>query len=158
MLACLCTGSAAAQDSLLHGRQSIFDELQSPGRGYVAVDQAATVRNLVGRPLNGEVETSSDGRPFVLFQGYRVQVFSGNNQGRSKAEAFKREQDIQKALPTLPTYITYTAPFWRLRVGDFNSHEEAYAAQRQLMQRFPSFGKEMYIVKEDIKLYLDDTY
>ena len=55
----------------------------------------------------------------------------------------------------MPTYVTYDAPFWKLRVGDFRSHEEAYHLMRQLMKAFPAFGKEMYIVREEIQIPLD---
>ena len=45
---------------------------------------------------------------------------------------------------------------WKLRVGDFLSHEEAYHMMRQLMDAFPAYAKEMYIVKEEIKIPLDE--
>ena len=58
--------------------------------------------------------------------------------------------------PDVPTYVSYNAPFWKLRVGDFRSHEEAYHMMRQLMAAFPKYGKEMYIVREEIKIPLNE--
>ena len=64
------------------------------------------------------------------------------------------EQNGNEIFPDVPTYVTYNAPFWKLRVGDFRSHEEAYQMMRQLMGAFPGFAKEMYIVKEEVKIPL----
>ena len=44
---------------------------------------------------------------------------------------------------------------WRLRIGDFRSHEEAYHMQRLLMDAFPAYRKEMYIVREEVKIPLN---
>jgi hypothetical protein len=142
-------------------RYTIIDEWlrPEPGKGSVVVDQPATLRNIIGaRQLGTEIETTAEGLSFMKIQGFRVQVFSGNDQRTSKDEAFRREKEIKDLIPGIPTYVTYNAPFWRLRVGDFNSHEEAFPVQRQLMQAFPRYGKEMYIVKEEIRLPLDGAF
>jgi len=154
---------AAAQNvplTSLASRRTLVDDLQTPkpGKGNVVIDQSAAIGNLIGaRRYGADVETTGEGKSFLKFQGYRVQVYSGNDPNRSKEEAFKREKEIKETV-SISTYITYNAPFWRLRVGDFNSHEEAYAVQRQLMQAFPTYGKEMYIVKENIQVPLDDAF
>lgn len=137
--------------------KTIFDAWQEshPGRGSVIVHQPENLRNMVGKRLYGEGVEKTDSTAFLKIQGYRTQVFSGNNQRMSKDEAFQKEKEIKKLFPNVPTYVTYNAPFWRLRVGDFRSHEEAYRMQRLLMEAFPAYGKEMYIVKEEIKLPLE---
>ena len=50
--------------------------------------------------------------------GYRVQVFSDNNQRTAKSEARSKETKIKEAFPDLGTYIVYNSPFWRLKVGE----------------------------------------
>jgi hypothetical protein len=137
---------------------SIFDELQAsaPGKGRVIIDQPAGIRNLVGTQIAGEVRTTTDGKAYVQYQGFRVQIFSGNDHRTSKEEAFKREREIKEILPDLSTYVNFDAPFWRLRVGDFSSREDAYDTQLNLMQLLPKYKKEMYIVKEDIKLLIHE--
>jgi len=130
---------------------SIIDELQEsvPGKGKVAINQSAAVRNLLGirrAPINNEMQ-------FLEIPGFRAQVFSGNLRN-SKEEAFNKEKEIKEIFPELVTYVTYVAPFWRLRVGDYRSHEEAYHTMRILMQAFPSYAKEMYIVREEVKMPL----
>lgn len=146
---------AWAQSNESH--QTIFDALQesAPGKGEVVIRQSPAIRNLVGvRKQGADVETSGD-ETFLKIQGFRAQVFSGNNQRKSKDEAFRKEKEIKELFPDLPTYVTYTAPFWKLRVGDFRTHEEAYHVQRMLMEAFPAYKKEMYIVKEEVKIPLD---
>ncbi|RHJ92947.1 SPOR domain-containing protein [Parabacteroides bouchesdurhonensis] len=136
---------------------TIFDDLQEPGfrKGQVIVNQSSAIRNLVGARMYGENVEKTDTETFLKVQGFRTQVFSGNNQRKSKDEAFRKEKEIKEMFPDVPTYVTYTAPFWKLRVGDFRSHEEAYHMMRLLMEAFPSYGKEMYIVREEIKIPLN---
>ena len=49
----------------------------------------------------------------------------GENQDVLKDEAYQKASMIKDADPELSTYVTFTSPFWRLRVGDFRSFEEA---------------------------------
>ena len=109
---------------------------------------------MVGAHKYGENVEQNGNDIFLKIQGFRTQVFSGNNQRKSKEEAFRKEKEIKELFPDVPTYVTYNAPFWKLRVGDFRSHEEAYQMMRQLMEAFPGFAKEMYIVKEEVKIPL----
>lgn len=136
---------------------TIFDDLQQPslGKGDVVVNQSDAIRDMVGARMHGANVEKTNDEAFLKMQGFRTQVFSGNNQRSSKDEAFRKEKEIKELFPDATTYVTYTAPFWKLRVGDFPSHEEAYHMMRQLMDAFPSYKKEMYIVKEDIKIPLN---
>ncbi len=138
------------------GARTIFDALQESGagEGEVIVNQSPDIKRLVGSRLSGDNIERSDTETFIKLQGFRTKVFSGNNQRSSKDEAFAKERQVKEIFPDLPTYVTYTAPFWRLRVGDFRSHEEAYRMLRLLRDAFPSFGKEMYIVREEVKIPL----
>lgn len=139
---------------------TIFDALQEKetGKGQITIDQPLNIKNMVGLRQSGINVETADGYSFLKTQGYRVQVFSGNNQRTSKDEAFKKEKEVKEVFPNLKTYVTYVAPFWRLRVGDYSSHDEAYYVQRQLTEAFPSYGKEMYIVREQVKVPLDYYY
>lgn len=153
-------GAFAQQEVPMHQgivplRRTIVDELQenAPGKGKVVIDQPPAIRALIGsRREATHIETSTDGQTFLKYQGFRVQIFSGNNQRTAKDEAFKKEQQIKERFPDIQTYVTYNAPFWRLRVGDYDSHEEAFIVQRQISDAFPDFAREIYIVKEDVKM------
>lgn len=136
---------------------TIFDNLEKTkaGEGIVTIHQSEAIRKLVGACKFGKDVETTDDETFLKIQGFRTQVFSGNNQRESKDEAFSKEKEIKELFPDLPTYVTYTAPFWKLRVGDFRSHEEAYHVLRQLMAAFPSYAKEMYIIREEVKIPLN---
>lgn len=138
------------------GTSSIFDDLQLTGgqKGTLVVKQSDQIRKLVGVRHSNTSSKDDDG--YLHVQGYRAQVFSGNNQRSSKEEAFRKEREIHDAFPDLTTYVTYNAPFWKLRVGDFRTHEEAYQTMRKLMAAFPAYGKEMYIVREEVRIPLND--
>ncbi|MDR0757371.1 MAG: SPOR domain-containing protein [Tannerella sp.] len=140
----------------LAAQSPIFDLLASTGagKGAVVIHQSAAIRQLVGMlPQDAKIE-EENGKRFLLVQGYRIQVFSGNNQRRSKDEAFDKEKQINTLYPDLPTYVNYTAPFWRLRAGDFFSYEEALTMKYRLSVDFPSFKNEISIFKEEIRIPL----
>lgn len=143
--------------SELSAQESIFDALQDRrvGQGEVIIHQSKAIQELVGVRLKGANVETTDEATYLKMQGFRTQVFSGNSQRASKEEAFEKEKEIKALFPDVPTYVTYNAPFWKLRVGDYRSHEEAYHMMRLLMDAFPSYGKEMYIVKEEIKIPLN---
>ena len=139
-------------------RSTIFDALKqrNAGEGEVVVHQSQAIERLIGERMAGANVEMTDSISYLKIQGFRTQVFSGNNQRASKDEAFRKEKEIKEHFPENPTYVSYTAPFWTLRVGDFRSHEEAYHLMRQLMAAFPKYGKEMYIVREEIKIPLNE--
>ncbi|MDR1601731.1 MAG: SPOR domain-containing protein [Tannerella sp.] len=140
----------------LAAQSLIFEWLSSAGagKGTVVIHQSAIIRQMVGMlPPDAKIE-EENGKRFLLVQGYRIQIFSGNNQRRSKDEAFDKEKQLNTLYPDLPTYVKYTAPFWRLRAGDFFSYEEALAMKYRLSKDFPSFKNEISIFKEDIRIPL----
>jgi hypothetical protein len=148
----ICAANVSAQEA-----SDIFESLKtrSARSGTVVINQPDELKAMVGVRMSGDNVEKTDSVAYLKINGYRTQVFSGNNQRSSKDEAFRKEREIKEVFPELPTYVTYNAPFWRLRVGDFRSHEEAYHTQRLLMEAFPAYKKEMYIVKEEVKIPLD---
>lgn len=84
-----------------------------------------------------------------LVPGYRIQVFSDNSQKRAKELAQERAKIIETADSTLTAYVTFNSPFWRVRVGNFTSYEEAAIKLRQLKKTYPTYN-DMRIVKDNI--------
>ncbi len=84
--------------------------------------------------------------------GYRIQVYSGNNARTSKNEAQARASKISSRFPEHATYVSYDAPYWRLRVGDFRNYDDARAAMGMLKKEYPSYAREMRLVRDRIKL------
>lgn len=138
--------------------QSIFDALQESrnGSGVVVVHQSDALRKMVGERFQGANVETADTVSYMKMQGFRIQIYSGNDQRKSKDEAFLKEREVKDIFPDLPTYVTYKAPFWNLRVGDFRTHEEARRIQRQLMDAFPDYKRQMYILRGEIRIPMNN--
>ncbi len=143
------TFAIKANDSIASG--TIIQALESDniGQGKVKIYQDARIQDLIGKKRSLTSARSS----FTVGKGFRVQVYSGNNQIVSKREAFQREATLKRDFVDLDTYVSFKSPFWRVRVGNYRSYEEAYQTMRKIKEAFPQFGKETYIVKDDVKIY-----
>lgn len=84
--------------------------------------------------------------------GFRVQVFSDNNTRTAKNEARAKARQVSARFPHLSTYVKYTSPYWRLKVGDFRSRQEADEVAEQLRKAFPAISKEIRVVRDRINL------
>lgn len=84
--------------------------------------------------------------------GYRVQVFSDNNPRTAKNEARAKAKEIGQAFPQYRAYVVFTAPYWRLRVGDFKTQEEAQNAATAIKKHFPTLSKEIRVVRDRINI------
>lgn len=85
--------------------------------------------------------------------GYRIQAYSDNNMQSAKAAAQQRARAIAMKFPQYRSYISYNAPSWRLRIGDFKSQEDAQKALQRLRAAFPAYGREMIIVRDHINVW-----
>lgn|SRR5690554_6546882 len=105
------------------------------------------------QPTTGKIEIIADSRIKELntlkkesptkMDGYRVQVYFGN---RNTAQE-KRGEFIRK-YPDQSAYISYLAPNFRLRVGDFRSRLESEKFKNEIARSYPG----SYIVKDKIEL------
>jgi hypothetical protein len=137
---------------------SIFDSFErtpKPGEGKVIVHQSEAIKRLVGTRIDSENVDVVNGKTFLITQGYRVRVYSGNNQTKSRGEAIQMETKIKSLYKDIATYVTFYAPFWKLHIGNYRSFEEASLMLRSLHKEFPKIKNEIYIIEEDIRLPLD---
>ena len=58
--------------------------------------------------------------------------------------------------PQYRSYISYKAPSWRLRIGDFKTQQEAKAALNRIKSVYPNFAREMVIVRDRINIWSND--
>jgi len=91
--------------------------------------------------VRGEIETS----------GWRVQIYSSNNQLVAKQEAENLKERLEKEI-TEPVYVDFIQPFWKVRVGNFLTIEEAKMYRELLVKQFPELQTESYPVKDQIKI------
>ncbi len=82
--------------------------------------------------------------------GYRIQVFSDNNARTAKTEARTRARNINSRFPQYPTYVVYSSPFWRLRVGNFRTQDEANEVADELKEAFPRYSREIRVVRDRV--------
>ena len=137
--------------------KSIIEELNThrPGQGNVMVYQDEAIEGILANPNPTDlpVYTSEDGlTQYVKMSGYKIQVFSGNDQRRSKDEAYSKQKLINDRFEELETVVYFRSPRWILRAGNFRTRSEADAVMKQMIKQFPDFGKEMYIVSDTVKI------
>ncbi len=137
-------------------RKDILNDLveHKVGQGRVMVFEDNMIKDVLGRNMSPSrtVYSKDDGEQYVKMRGFKIQAFSGNNQRTSKNEANTKQRLINESFPEQETVVTFDSPFWRLRVGNFRTREEANEVLREMQKVFTSFGKEMYVVVDEVKI------
>ncbi len=118
---------------------SVFDSL--PG---VQIIQDSTVAVLLEEAVNGK-------RELVEIEGYRVQIYSSNQQQTAKAEALELETKLREKV-NQTIYVQYLPPFWKVRLGDFRSYEEAREYKKIFVEQYPAMMGDTYIVRDKIQV------
>ena len=82
--------------------------------------------------------------------GFRVQIYSSNSQQTAKAEAPPPpppppEEDLE-----VEVHVLYTPPFWKVRLGDFRTRDEANLLKAEIIRRFPELQGDTYVVRDQI--------
>ncbi len=136
--------AVSAQSKVKH--EDIFKDLAKtqPGYGTVKLQQNPKVNLLVNRKIK-----DNESKKYITFSGYRIQVYMDNNQKKSKDEAYAREKKLKEKYEDLTTYISFSSPFWKLRVGDYRTHADALVMAKKLREDFPELSSEILIVKDD---------
>ena len=131
---------ARAEDSIAIAPQpNLLDSMKG-----VEVVQDSMLARLLEVAMFGQ-------RELIEIDGYRVQVYSSNQQQTAKAEALNLETTLKHKV-TQTIYVTYLPPFWKVRIGDFRTYEEAREYKRTFVQYFPNLMGDTYIVRDKIKV------
>lgn len=80
--------------------------------------------------------------------GYRIQVFSSNNFKTAKSDAARVERKLQNAFPQHRVYVTFASPFWKVRIGNFRTSQDAQKLRSEIIRQFPELRKDCYAVKD----------
>ena len=110
----------------------------------VEVIQDSTVAMLLDGAMFGNKE-------WIEVDGYRVQVYSSNQQQYAKAEALELEARFKENI-SHTIYVQYQPPFWKVRIGDFRTVEEAKEYKQAFVQQFPDMIGVTYVVRDKIKV------
>ncbi len=133
-----------------HGRPLIFDSIQSVAdtcAPMVIIRQDQRIEDMIQGKIHGRQE-----RCTTHIQGYRVQVFSSNTQKTAKSEAFKVEKKVKQDYTDIDIYVLYQPPFWKVRLGNFRTQEEAGILRDDLLKTYPNMQGDIYIVKDMIQV------
>ena len=81
--------------------------------------------------------------------GYRVQVFSSNQQQSAKNRALLLQQDLSGQLKE-PVYAISEPPFWKVRLGNFLTREEANNYRMTFIAQYPELQGSTYVVPDKV--------
>jgi len=112
---------------------------------HATVVQDSAITQLMEDHWEGRVRGEID------MSGWRVQIYSSNNQLEAKQEAEALKQRLEIEIKQ-PVYVDFYQPFWKVRVGNFLTLEEAKAYRDELVTQFPELHAESYPVKDQIKI------
>lgn len=128
-----------ADDSIAVARQNIFDEM-----GGVEVVQDSAIIRLLNATIEGKQE-------LIEIDGYRMQIYSSNQHQVAKSEALALEAKLKNQIDQT-IYVLYLPPFWKVRVGDFRTADEAREYKKNFVEQFPGLTGETYIVRDKVKV------
>ncbi len=110
----------------------------------VVVHQAPMIEALLKEKIYGQCELEE-------IDGFRVQIFSSNRQQTAKEEALTLEKKMTESV-SVAVYVAYLAPFWKVRLGNFRTYEEANAFKTQLITQHPELQGDTYIVRDKVQV------
>lgn len=137
----------ALSSLLVFCQESIVKKLsvENGDGNKVVVHQTADTRDLVQSSLDVAIGTG------VTVDGFRLQIFSGNKGSKSRNEAYKIKEDIEKVATDVDIYVLYMVPFWRVQIGNCLTRGEANELKASFLSKFPEYSNEAYIVPVKIQ-------
>lgn len=142
----LSVGLMAAMLAKADG-QTLFESLATPDsltEAVAVVYQDSLMQQAIERQHEGN-------NTEVSRRGFRVQLFSSNNVRTARNAAFQVEKTVREKLPHLAVYVTYTSPFWKVRVGNCATNDDAQRLRQYIIEQLPQFQAETYVVPDQIQ-------
>ncbi len=108
---------------------------RAPGQATTpTADANTTAAASAGTATETAAGTNGAATHRLRTNGYRIQVYAGGNDRRSKAEAYHMANLVRSDFPEVAVYTHFISPRWICRVGDFKSYEEATDMLRRMRQ------------------------
>lgn len=153
---CVSTAIYAAQPSPI----SIVEHIRAGRIHTVNIpDSVAKLLEPGNLPADSDDESADDAAeerlPSVVngkVVGYRIQVFSDNNARTAKNAVRSKQRMVSSRFPAYRAYVSFNSPYWRLKVGDFRTQQEANKAAEELKRAFPASAKEIRVVRDRINV------
>lgn len=99
---------------------------QHPGKVEVIKDPK--IDSLIAR----RAQLIKASRRSSVASGFRVQIFSSTD----RKTVYLEQTKFKASYPAIRTYISYSEPYYKLRVGDFRTRLEAEKLINQLKRRY----------------------
>ena len=112
---------------------------------HAIVHQDSTITQLMMDKVTGRV------RGEQIIDGFRVQIYASNQQQVAKNESLMLQQRIEPLLD-VPVYAISEPPFWKVRIGNFKTREEANTYKDILLNMFPDMVGSTYVVPDKITI------
>ena len=129
-----------AQQTYNDDDASFFEYIQQNDSqtGQINIYQSLSIKLLVNKFIFNQAKQRG-------IKGYRIQIFSASGQ-QARGAANKMRSQFISIYPDFDynlIYPLYQPPFFKIRVGDYRTKEEALKFYKQVVKQFPN----SYIVK-----------
>jgi len=114
----------------------------------VIVHKDPRIDLLVKKQVDLNEEATRDSRRTA--PGYRILVINSND----RKKVFDAKAQIYQLYPDLKPYLIYQAPFYKLKVGNFKTKDEAQEYLEALARDFPTG---LFIVRDIIEVKPERT-
>ena len=74
-------------------------------------------------------------KKFPTVPGYRIQIFKGSGNNALNAALVVRNKFTKRY--SVPAYITFNEPYYRVRVGDFRTRVDAIRFLQRIKRQYP---------------------
>lgn len=135
---CLLCMQANGQESnnIVIQQDSLITLLQNFRAVHEINPTTARLISLGSKPIDKAKATR------VKRKGFRVQIYAGSN----RSEAYAIQARFKNQYSDMDTYITYSEPNYRVKVGDFRSRSQA----NEFMSTIRSQYRSVFVFQEDI--------
>ena len=79
-------------------------------------------------------------------EGYRIQLLAASGVN-SRSSVEQANQEFRGAFPDIPSYVSYSEPYFRLRVGNFETKLEAHKILMLLRSKYAG----AFVIKDKIE-------
>jgi hypothetical protein len=129
-------------DSLVNGlkpKQPIKDSSSLPK--ITKQDEDSVQLDSIGKPIP---------KGFVNKDGFRIQIYTGANSRTDKEQALKLQTQSKNLFPDYEVYCNFISPRWVVRIGDFETRDEAMVFMTEV--RKTGISKEVRVVKCKVQI------
>lgn len=114
----------------------------------VVVHKDPRIEMLVKKQIEYNEVTTRESRRFV--QGYRILIMNTND----RVKATNAKTKLYEEFPDQRSYLQWQAPFFKLKLGDFKTREEADEFLEEVKRVFSSG---VYVVRDIIEVNPDKS-